>query len=1230
MSSWAADYLGIPQRDFGRSRAGVDCWGLLWLVFREVRGIELPSYTDVCPDLAERAELGALITGERDRGPWREVAQIEPFDVLLFRVGAHATHVAVAVDHRDMLHIHGRTESCVVAIKDPMWRKRLVGVYRHQAPAPVQVIKQRGMLPEQGRRCFDLAPTMTIDEIVAQSFPDAPEAVLSRVRVTMLHGRDWQPVPRAWWRHVRPHPGTHVALRLVPGDPFGIAINIGLWLSANTALGVGVINVLAYGGAFAATALGAAALTSLIPLPEIPDGPRAPEDAYYLEGWRNQATPGEPVPSPMGRIRVAPVYAMQPYQEIVGDNQYVRVLFLVGYGRQDISDVRIGETPISEFADIDFEIREGTATDDPVTLTPIQVIEDPERIELIHDYGYDAAGNPDTGAGLIETPVTRRLASNAVRAGIVLSFPGGLYRFDTNAGENQRHTATLRIDQREVGTETWSKVTDLEYTASSSDAFYRQYTWDFPSRGHWEIRITRTSTTVAHPRFSRTVYLAAVQSFRPEYPINTDQMPAPLALIAVKARASYQLSGTLDTLNVLAQRYAPVWDGETWTDALTRNPASHFILSLQGPENFEPVSDDEIDWDVLADWYEFCDDNELTYDRDHRNWTNLFERLSAIAAAGRASPWNDGSKWSVIIDRPQTVERTHIGPHNSRNFQGSRSFVRTPDAIRVRFPNELDDYADKTIVVPWPDKSAPFDQVEEWVIPGKTNPEEIQREIYRRMLVVEHRRDRWTVERDGAVRVEARGDWVWLSHPVLNSTQATARVRAVQGALIVLDAAVTMEEGQTYAIRFLDFDEVDPVGQSVLTAVQTVAGTTRTLHVTGDAVPAAGAMVMFGPSSDVAERALVLDIEPGEDFSATVTLTNAAPEIDTLTDAFEPSEWSPIVGQIVDVGLDPLAPVFGGMETTAAEGVYGTDTRTLEVRLSSAPNDRALIAGFEIDHRLQGAGSWTTVATTGGQAEVALTYDQGDTVELVGRAIDFDGDAGPDTDTTSFVVGSDLGALPAALDMASITVTGGLCQAAILLGHSDPNTTAIQIFRTAAGDTFDAATDVLGDPVNVASGVVVAFTDGDSTRGNALTGATWTAGGNWTGSGVPFSHSAGVESTLETPVAFTDVQTYRGEITVENRTTGSVTVRLTGDGDVATTAAITANGQTLIDLTATADHDTFEIVASTDFDGDVTSVQITRETLASAPQGSFEYRFAALNSDGIGSSVSSALTVTII
>lgn len=1233
MTDWS-QYVGLPHRAHGRDRDGLDCWGLVRLVYAEQMGVDLPGYIDTCPDLGERAELSAFVSDVRGGGMWQEVDEIRPFDVLLFRVGPHTTHVAVAIGPNQMLHVNGRSHSVIERIDAPMWRKRLDGVCRYQAQrGRVGVVEARGFLPDQNRRRFDVAPTVTIAEIVAHLVPGASEEALDRVRVTMTSGKEWAVVPRRWWPHVRPHGGTTVAVRIVPGDPGSIAGILAAQfvnLTGITSLAASqAAYVAAYGlASLGISALAGAVLTALIPPPNIPDGPGTPENRYRLQGWKNQPTPGEPVPLPVGRIRTAPVYAAMPYQEVVGDDQYIRALFCFGYGRLDISDLKIGDTSITEYADVTYDLREGLATDDPVTLTPIQVFEDQEQVELLYELPVDAEGNP-YGDTFEEQNHVRTSVKNATRAGLIFSFPRGL-SYTNNDGDTSRNNVDIRIRHRLVGSETWTTVTTLVVSKKTFDPFFRQYTWDFPTRGEWEVEVTRVSRSGLSTAHVITAYLSVFQSYRPEYPINLDAMSAPLALCSIRIRASHQLNGMLDSLNAVVQRYVPDWNGSAWVEGLTRNPASLFAYVLQAPDNPRPRDDTEIDWDVLAEWHEFCADKGLTYDYDHRSAMGLGDRLRAIAGAGRASPWHDGAKWSVVIDRPQVAEVDHIGPRNSRNLRGQRTYVDTPDAVRVRFLDEDNGYAEAEVIVPWPGKAEPYDLIEQWEKPGKTNGEEIAREVYRDMQVVQLRRDRWTVEQDGSLRWATRGDWVRLSHYVLSDTQMSGRVLSATGNLIILDELMTMEAGEVYALRFLEYDDADPVGQSVLTTVQTVPGETRTLRITGDATPTEGALVLFGVATEESFQALVLDVEPGQDATATLTLTNAAPEIDTLTDAYVPTDWDPIVGSVVDVGVDPVAPVFAGIVTTAAEGVYGADARTLSVSVTSATTEVALIAGFEIDHRLTGAGSWTTVSLTGGHVTADLSYDDGDEVETRARAIDFDGDAGAYTSTSTFTVGSDLGALPAAPDLASITVTGGLCHAAILLGHSDPNTTAIQIFRTAAGDTFDAATDVLGDPVNVASGVVVAFTDGDSTRGNALTGATWTAGGNWTGSGVPFSHSAGVESTLETPVAFTDGQTYRGEITVENRTAGSVTVRLTGDGDVATTAAITANGQTLIDLTATADHDTFEIVASTDFDGDVTSVQVTRETLASAPQGAFDYRFAALNSDGVGSAVSSETESIII
>ena len=65
------DLIGVPFADRGRDLDGLDCWGLLRVVYQRM-GIDLPSHAEAYQTAADRAEITALVEG--DLPSWREVS----------------------------------------------------------------------------------------------------------------------------------------------------------------------------------------------------------------------------------------------------------------------------------------------------------------------------------------------------------------------------------------------------------------------------------------------------------------------------------------------------------------------------------------------------------------------------------------------------------------------------------------------------------------------------------------------------------------------------------------------------------------------------------------------------------------------------------------------------------------------------------------------------------------------------------------------------------------------------------------------------------------------------------------------------------------------------------------------------------------------------------------------------------------------------------------------------
>lgn len=439
------------------------------------------------------------------------------------------------------------------------------------------------------------------------------------------------------------------------------------------------------------------------------------------------------------------------------------------------------------------------------------------------------------------------------------------------------------------------------------DAFSHTVNWPV-IRGRYEIRLKRTTSSVADHIYTsgnkgykyHVCTLQAVTGYRSARPVDP---PAPLALTAIRVRATAQLNSRLDAISATVTSICPDWDAATgtWITRTTRNPASLFRWVLQHPANARRVPDGEIDLTALADWHQFCRVNGFWYDYWCNSQRSLPDCLADIAAAGRASPQRVDGRWTVVIDRPRSVVAQHFTPHNSWDFEGSRTFAQIPHAFRVQFANSRRGYQPDERLV-YADGYARHNAtlIEGLELPGVTTPEAVYRHARFHLAQLILRPETYTFSVDIEQLICTRGDLVRVTHDVPMWGLASGRVSGVSGATLRLDESVYLESGTAYTIRFRL-----ATGASLTRALVPVEVSDRYSQIT--LVSAAsgvqpGDLWMLGELGAESVLLLVKGIEAGPDYSARLTCVDYAPAVYTAD-----SEAIPDFDSQITLPASPLA-----------------------------------------------------------------------------------------------------------------------------------------------------------------------------------------------------------------------------------------------------------------------------------------------------------------------------------
>lgn len=228
----------------------------------------------------------------------------------------------------------------------------------------------------------------------------------------------------------------------------------------------------------------------------------------------------------------------------------------------------------------------------------------------------------------------------------------------------------------------------VTYSAASSKLVRRTFTLNFPQRGIYDVRWQRRTGDSNDDRLRNDSYWTALRSVSNDRPVQTDY---PVNLLAIRAKATGQLSGSLGNVTIYYRSKSLDWDRETktWVNRFTSNPASIYRHVLQ--DNIamaRPQADALLDLDNLAKAHEFWDDRGWEWNFVCDASVSVFERLQSICAAGLASPTMVDGRWGIIIDK----ERDHVAcAFTSANAWGwtfERTQVRLPNEIHCTFINE--------------------------------------------------------------------------------------------------------------------------------------------------------------------------------------------------------------------------------------------------------------------------------------------------------------------------------------------------------------------------------------------------------------------------------------------------------------------------------------------------------------------------------------------------------------
>jgi hypothetical protein len=453
----ARNYIGIPFKAHGSDREGLDCFGLIRLVYKEAFDIKIDPVPYPDPqDLSENAVW--IKDTQKD---WTETNDPEPGDLISFKILGHESHLGIVYDPgKTFLHSDSSAGVVIERMKSIMWSKRIGKFYRHKFKGSMSLIVHSQWASKRKKSEIQAGPT--IFQIIKSSGinPSAVTVILND-----------QQIPIDFWSCLRPKPGVSLFLNIMPQGSKESRKNALRVIATIAAMTIapqigkaiaGEIGISVAAGTAVANFGLALAINSLIPIPQ-PSVAQAQSleqaQAFSISGIQNQARHFGVIAKIYGEHPIYPDIVQQWTSIDGNEDQFLHIIFVFGleYATNDldITDLKLGQTAISHFNDVDYLIkRYGDLSPGEKDQWSPHVLQDDYNVLVDEDAGY----------------VTRTTKAGADGIEVDIVFPEGLAQIRNDGG-----VAAAGVDLKvEISTEGQGSWTAFQGPGVAQEGFTKQ------------------------------------------------------------------------------------------------------------------------------------------------------------------------------------------------------------------------------------------------------------------------------------------------------------------------------------------------------------------------------------------------------------------------------------------------------------------------------------------------------------------------------------------------------------------------------------------------------------------------------------------------------------------------------------------------------------------------------------------------------------------------------------